>query len=255
MFVEIFLSMRKIIVVVFILFTVGIVAAQNDSTKLLVGFPITNYMVALNDSTKLVQIVPGGIWDIKDKQLGLVRAIYRDGRIDTTMKGVGKCQLIKQDYYYFAINIKQNGSTLKAGDLLYTFIPMRDKYVGKLTKIATHYISLQRVTEGYFFNRGDVFLNYDPKKEEALLDSMVADIHFTGKYFMDNDQSMNKKITSGRFDDKMVLETLMTIGRKDVSDFIDYMIARFYLYAGNSWKISELFATWLVAGAPGIIRN
>ncbi|MES1216183.1 MAG: hypothetical protein ABUT20_11755 [Bacteroidota bacterium] len=247
--------MRKIILAVFIFFTAEIVAAQNDSTKLLVAFPITSYLLDLNDSTKLVQIVPGGLWEIKDKQLGLVKGLYRDGKADTATRGWGKCQLIKGDYYYFAIHKENSGSEFQAGDLLYTFMQMPLKYVGRLTKIATHYVSLQKVTEEYFFNRGDVFLDWDQQKETALLDSMVADIHFTGKYFKENNPGMNQKISGGRYNDKMVLETMMIIERKDISDFLDYIIARPRLYAGNNWKISEIFATWMVSGAPTVILN
>src|SRR5258706_11439040 len=127
--------MRKIMLAIFILFATKIVA-QKDTAKLLVGFPITSYMVDLNDSTKVVQIVQGGLWDIKDKQLGLVKGIYRDGHVDTAMKGWGKCQLIKGDYYYFAVHYGNKAPELTAGDLLYTFIKMPDQYIGQLTKIA-----------------------------------------------------------------------------------------------------------------------
>jgi hypothetical protein len=247
--------MRKIMLALFFFFTAEIIAAQKDTVKLLVGFPITSYMTDLNDSMKLVQIVPGGLWDIKDKQAGLVKGIYREGKPDTTTKGWGKCQLIKGDYYYFAIHIIDGATIFTAGDLLYTFIKMPGKYIGRLTKIAGHYISLQKVTGENFFNRGDVFLGWSKQKEDALLDSMVADIHFTGKYFTKNNPGMNEKISTGRFTNKMVFETMMTNNRKDVSDFLDYIIARPLIYAGNSWKISEIFATWLVNGAPAVIPD
>ena len=111
--------------------------------------------------------------------MGLVKDIYRTGKIDTTLKGFGRCSLIKGDYYYFAIRHEKNAPSLTPGDLLYTFMLMPDKYIGQLTKIAAHYISLQKVTEEKFYNRGDVFLDWDKQKETALLDSMVSDIHFT----------------------------------------------------------------------------
>lgn len=231
------------------------IATQIDTAKLLVGFPITNYMVDLNDSTKLVQILPGAIWNIKDKQLGLVRGIYRDGHVDTASKGWGKCQLIKGDYYYFAIGVLRNGAALMAGDLLYTFIDMPGKYIGQLTKIAARYISLQKVTEDFFYNRSDVFLDWSKEREEAVLDSMIVDIHFAGKYFNENSLSMNKKITTGIYNNSMVFETMMVVGRKELSDFLDYIIARPNNYAGHDWKISEIFATWLMAGAPTVIRD
>jgi hypothetical protein len=245
--------MRRILIGIFILFATKIVA--QDTTKLLVAFPITSYMVDLNDSTKLVQIVAGSTWNIKDKQLGLVKGIYRDGNADTATKGYGKCQLIKGDYYYFAIGSGRKESSLKAGDLLYTFIDMPGKYIGQLTKIASKYINLQKVTEEFFYNRDDIFLNWDKQKEGAILDSMVADIHFTRNYFKENNPSMNQKIASGFYINSMVLDVMMTIRPKDLSDFLEYIIARPNLYAGNNWKISEIFATWLISGAPTIIKN
>ncbi len=244
--------MRKIMLGILIMLATKIVA-QKDSIKLLVGFPITSYMVDLNDSTKLVQIVPGGIWNIKDKQMGLVKGIYRDGHADTASKGWGKCQLIKGDYYYFAIITGPNGPSLIAGDLLYTFIGMPDKYIGQLTKIAARYTGLQKVTEEFFYNRGDVFLNWNKDKEDEVLDSIIADIHFTGNYFKENNPSMNQKIISGFYKNRLVLDIMMTVRPKDLSDFLNYIIARPNMYAGNNWKISEIFATWLVAGAPVVI--
>jgi hypothetical protein len=250
MFTEIFI-MRKLMLAAFILFASKIIA-QTDTIKLLVGFPITDYMVDLNDSTKIVQIVPGGIWEIKDKQVGIVKGIYRDGHPDTAMKGWGRCSLIKGDYYYFAIHYSAGAPPLITGDLLYTFIQMPLKYIGQLTKIAAHNIRLQKVTDENFYNRGDVFLEWNKQKEDALLDSMTADIRFTGKYFKENNPGMNKQIVTGTFTNKMLLETMIITRRKDVSDFLDYIIARPRNYAGHDWKISEIFATWLFAGAPTV---
>jgi len=253
MVTEIFF-MRKPTLAVFILFAVK-TFAQTDTTKLLMAFPITSYMVDLNDSTKVVQVVSNGIWEIKDNQLGVVKDIYRDGHVDTAMKGFGRCSLIKGDYYYFAIHYKHNASPLTAGDLLYTFIPMPGKYIGQLTKIATHNITLQKVTNENFYNRGDFFSDWNKQKEDVLIDSLVSDIQFSGKYFLENNPSMNKQITTGNYKNKMILETMVATGRKEVSDFLEYIIARPGKYAGNDWKMSEIFATWVFSGAPAVIRN
>ena len=243
--------MRKILLIVCILCATKLIA-QKDTVKILVGFPITSYMVDLNDSTKIVQIVPGGIWNIKDKQLGLVKDIYRDGKVDTVLKGWGRCHLIKGDYFYFAIHYLPDAPPLIAGDLLYTFIPMMNIYMDRLIKIAAHYIVLQKVTDENFYNRGDIFLDWNKEKEEALLDSMVADIRFTGNHFKVNNPSMNKKITTGTYKEKMIFETMISIKKKELMDFLDYVIARPGNYAGHDWKISEIFATWLLAGAPTV---
>src|SRR5882724_7171393 len=223
--------MRKIFLVIFI-FTATDIVAQKDTAKLLVGFPITSYMVDLNDSTKIVQVVPTGLFEIKEKQLGLIKDVYRNGKVDTTIKGFGRCSLIKGDYYYFPIHYGKDAPSLTAGDLLYTFMPMPDKYIGQLTKIAAHYISLQKVTEEKFYNRGDVFFEWNQQKETVLLDSMVNDLHFTGKYFLDNNPDMNKKIIDGTYRNKMMFDIMIAATKKDLSDFLDFVIEWAGKYAG-----------------------
>ena len=66
---------------------------------------------------------------------------------------------------------------------------------------------------------------------------------------------MNVKIKGGKYDGKLVLNTMMICGKGDVTDFLEYMIARPRLYAGHEWKISEIFATWLSEGTPTVIKN
>ena len=61
---------------------------------------------------------------------------------------------------------------------------------------------------------------------------------------------MNKKIANGTYRDKMMFDIMKTATRKDLSDFLDFVIGWPGKYAGNDWKLSEIFATWLIAGAP-----
>ena len=42
---------------------------------------------------------------------------------------------------------------------------------------------------------------------------------------------------------------------EDIKDFFGYVITHPLLYAGNKWKVSEIFATWLSEGAPVVIAE
>lgn len=233
----------------------GFVFAQSDTMKQLRAFPITDYIIDLNDSTKLVQLeMPDG-QIIKYKQLGLIHGVYNTSSDDTVSKGYGRCYLIKGDYYYFAISQNKSGVPLKEGDLLYTFIEKTDIWSGRIPKLASHFIQLQDVYENRFYDRYLVFLNWTQDEEASLMDSMVADIHFTGKYFQENDPSMDIVLKSGKYKGKKVLSVMVDCKTGDLTDFIDYVIARPRLYAGRQWKLSEVFATWLEAGAPTIIKD
>jgi hypothetical protein len=228
---------------------------QKDTTKWVRAFPITDYMRDIGDSIKIVQVnLPSGV-KIAEKQIGLLKGIYRDKHSDTIVIGAGRCNLIKGDYYYFTINYKQSGTLPREGDLLFTMVDKEPIYYGNIVKIASQFIGLKNVYGNPLYDRYNVFSKWNKNNEEALIDSMVTDIHFTGNYFLTNNPSMNVKVKGGKYDGKMVLNTMIASNRQDVNDFLEYMIARPRLYAGHEWKISEVFATWLSEGAPTVIKN
>src|SRR5690242_7810714 len=111
--------MRKIILPLLLLVARSSFAQEEDN-KLIWAFPITDYIVDLNDSTKVVQVqLPDG-FPVREKQFAIIKGVYIDSHSDTSEKGYGRCQLIKSDYYYFSIGNNKSGIPLKKGDLLYT---------------------------------------------------------------------------------------------------------------------------------------
>ena len=229
--------------------------AQTDSSKWFRAFPITDYIVALNDSTKLVQLeMPDGL-RIVEKQLGILWGVYNSSKEDAVQKGYGRCQLVKGNYFYFSIGNNKSGKEIQKGDLLYVLLEKTPVYYGRVPQLAGHFIRLQDVYERSLFDRYTVFSNWTAKDEKNLVDSMVADIRFTGKYFMENNPSMDVPITTGDYAGKKTLYVMSVCTAADVNKFLDYMIARPRLYAGREWKISEVFATWLSEGAPTVVKD
>ncbi len=225
-----------------------VVKAQKD--QWLRAFPITSYIVDGNDSVKIVQLeMPDGVL-LKEKQLGIVQGIYETSHSDTTRKGYGRCYLIKGNYYYFAITGNKSGEPLKGGDLIYTLMDKSNIYYGQAAKLAGHFIRLQSVFEEPFYDRYLIFNKWNEEDEKKLIDSIINDIRFTGNYFLENDPSMDKNITTGLFKGKRVLSVMKDCKQEDVINFFNYIIARPRLYAGKTWKVSEIFATWASEGAP-----
>ena len=261
--------MKKIIFIACLLAT--LTTSAQDTTQVVRAFPITDYMVDLNDSIKLVQLQLPDRISIPEKKLGVLKGMYRDKRSDTITIGVGRCQLsfvgvntnkLAGDYYYFAINYKKSGTQPRSGDLIYMMMSFggentnKEKtpvYQGLVVRLAAHFIGLQDVYEKRLYDRYTVFYNWTREDEEALLDSLVADIRFTADYFLKNEPSMNVPIKSGPREGKMLFNTMLTCTRQEVIDFLEYMIARPILYAGHEWKWSEVFATWLSEGGPTVV--
>lgn len=246
--------MRKIFIATLLLFSLHCFS-QNDSTKWLRAFPVTDYMVDLNDSVKLVQIHLHDGLSLKEKQLGVLYGIYNSSKDDAVQKGYGRCQLIKGDYYYFSIGNNKSGKVIQPGDLLYASAKPTGIYFGLLPKLASHYIQLDDVYDNALYDRYSIFLQWEEPDEMKALDSIRADIKFTGNYFQKNDPSVDKLISSGPFKGKKTLEVMINCRKEDIRNFFEYILARPRLYAGKEWKVSEIFATWLSEGAPMVIKE
>lgn len=230
--------------------------AQQHKDTVLWAFPITDYMVKLNDSVTVVQVeLPQQVHFILDEQPGLLRGIYRNNAADTGRKGFGKCHLIKGSFNYFSIKMAK-GKKPQKGDLIYTFIPApANSYQSPLFFCALQNITFLTVRDSAFYEPDNFLLKRTQVQDDKLLDKMIDDIHFTGNYFLQNDSSMNKPVETGRLKGKGVLNEMIQAKKEDLIHFLQYVAVRYANYAGNTWKISETYATWLMAGAPEVTEN
>ncbi len=247
--------MKKYIFFWLLLISVTSFAQADTINKILRAFPITDYMLDLNDSTKLVQIEMPENLKLKDKQIGLLYGVYENSSATAIQKGYGKCQLIKGNYYYFAISNNSSGQSLVKGDLLYTFMEKTKIYNGQIPQLAAHFIRLLDVYETALYDRYTIFLKWSREDENEMLDSIVADIRFTGNYFIKENPSMDVLIQKGDYKGRKTLYVMAECQQADVIKFLDYMIARPRNYAGKEWKVSEIFATWLSEGAPTVLKE
>jgi hypothetical protein len=245
----------KLILLLINLFSAVCCFSQRDPGQMLRAFPVTSYIVKLNDSVNVVQVkLPEGT-KMPDKQLGLLKGIFRNSPDDTVQKGYGRCHLVKGNYYYFSIGNNNSGRAISEGDLLYSFMPVQEIHIERFAQLASHQIGLLDVYEKGFYDRYQIFQSWNKVDEEQVMDSIVADLKFTGEYFSKNSPDMDKAVALGPFKGKMIFAVMKSCELKTVTDFLDYLIARPRLYAGKEWKVSEIFATWVVNGAPAIVKN
>jgi len=230
--------------------------AQTDSVERIFAFKITDYINSLNDSSSLVQILkPSTVpLSIKEKQVAVLYHCFKSGEIlDTATIGWGKCQLIKGDYYYFSVHL--NGTQVASGgDLLYANLKMPYVYDGLLLKIMNRAIQFNNVYDLPFISTDAVFTN-TKKDESDVLDSMISDIRFTGKAMVQQMPEQNKVVESGIYKGQKLLEAMQKVTRPQLESFLKYVAARPTKYAGNTWKISETYATWMAAGTPTVLED
>jgi hypothetical protein len=245
---------RTSVVLLLILFyTPGF--SQKDSTEAFFAFRITDYTMKLNDSVTVVQInLPDALpVSITNKQIGILKHRYEDGTLDTNLIGWGRCHLIKSNYYYFAIH-KYREEEPEQGDLLYTKCKTPVFYKSPLFDINRHAINLTTVEELQFCHAGEIF-TLNTEKENRILDSMVADIRYTGRVMKTQIPDQNQLVDGGIFDGKKLFDAMELTGKKELLEFLKYIVARPEKYAGNTWKLSEIFATWVVSKSPQVVEK
>lgn len=249
--------MKPVIVFLSLLFISFSNYAQTDTVTALFAFPVTEYMPEKRDSIVIVQVqLPdASVVDIPEKQLCVVRHRYSAGKpLDTASIGWGRCQLVKGDYRYFGIHLYK-GQQIEPGDLVYTKLSIPLAYYGHLFHLSRNYIHLQMVDDSYIYRREDVYLFQNREEEWRLLDSFVSDIQYTGREMLKQMPENNQLMNEGLFKGKKLFDAMQQATRADLIKFLRYINARPVKYAGQSWKISEIFATWMVNGTPTVVGD
>ncbi|WP_448529083.1 hypothetical protein [Raineya sp.] len=228
-------------------------SAQNNEDKYLASFKITDYILK-EEGAYIVQAYSPKI-KIPEKAI----AILYDSNLEQE-RGYYKCLLIKGDYYYFACNTKDEKtyqSPPKAQDILMVVMPkspnMYFEQIGTLAAYGVEIIDTEK--EEPIFQVAEVLSSWTKEKEEQALQKMVEDIRLVGKYMKENNPEIDRTIEKGSYKGKKMLDVMMKAEKNDVKRFISYIKARPAKYIGQKWKISEIFATWIVEGSPEPIKK
>jgi hypothetical protein len=234
-----------------LLITTGKSFSQADTSQKFFAFRINDYKVKLNDSVIIVQVSLPDAWPLRVQkgQMAVLKHRFESGKpYDTSIIGWGRCDLIKSNYYYFGIHHDQEQEP-QQGDLLYTKMSVPVVYNGVLYKAGSHAISFTKVDESQFYYNVDIF-SMQKEKEAEILDSMAADIQFTGKAMLKQSPEQDRDVKGGIYDGKKLFTAMQQVKRSEVEEFLNYVIAWHGKYAGNVWKISEVFATWMINATP-----
>jgi hypothetical protein len=247
---------RIIFIFLMLLYSGNQLLAQKDSVEKLVAFKITGYIKTLTDSSVAVQVFKPASVPVKisDKQLGVLYHAYKPNAVlDTAMIGWGRCSLIKTDYYYFGIRL-QRMQQASEGDIIYVRAKVPYVYDGLLLNVMNHAIQFTNVYGDNFMNSNAIFTN-TKEDEESILDSMISDIRYTANAMFQQMPEQNQVIKDGIYKGQKLFTAMLFAKRSELELFLKYVIARPKNYAGNNWKISETYATWMVGGTPTVVKK
>ena len=96
-----------------------------------------------------------------------------------------------------------------------------------------------------------------PWHQNHVLKNMLEDIHFTGQALKEQGDGQNQRIVGANnpYAGRMLFDLMAEAKTEDLQAFLRYVEARPFIYMAGRWKIAEVFATWVVEGAPRVIEK
>lgn len=93
--------------------------------------------------------------------------------------------------------------------------------------------------------------------KKSILEDMLKGLHEMAKALKEQNDSQNQKVEGkdNPYAGKMLFDVMENATVEDVWMFLEYIAARPYIYMAHKWNFSEIFATWVVNGAPRVVKK
>lgn len=221
----------------------------NNNKNDLFVFPVDSVR-KLNDSMKFVRILLPENSTLQQNQACIVIGNKRlRGTAKEMTIGNGTFKLNTGGYSYFTLLLANKDSIPKKGDLLSTPLYYPANFKGRIYQLIRQSVYLKTSSgDSVFSFKKAMYL--DEKSENALIKTLVDDIHYVAKEMKKQQDGQDQMIKGGMFNGKKLFDAMALSTQDQLNSFLDYIIARPVLYATNAWSISEIFATWMVGGTP-----
>ena len=203
-------------------------------------------------------IYEGGKLGVKVGQQGKVFGTYSSAKPNRSQKELGFSTIVKvmgdtiiakttlykpniadervmaNDYLSLDINLPQNNCNSLFHELALMQITFLDNSRAKL-------YSLKQI------------LTKDSKAlEDSIINTGIVDIKSIYDMVKDDDKykSLKVKMTDGRYKERTVLDVMAKTTKADIIGFLKFVKSYPGKYIGTSWKLGEVFATWVINNAP-----
>ncbi len=102
--------------------------------------------------------------------------------------------------------------------------------------------------EKYFYDMTEILYSDSKDIEQQILEEILADVKTTATAM--REQMESPAVTDGRFKETDVFLAMDNSTTEDLMSFLRYIQSRPRKYQGITWKSSEIYATWIISGAP-----
>jgi tetratricopeptide (TPR) repeat protein len=228
--------------IAFLCFTLTAMAQTQAYTFL---FPITyvDYDIALG------QITVAESFNLQVGQTGKVIGLYNSENVGRNTK-LGDIKIkdldgITVSFDYFS----DSDFEFFEGDLVAVQVELTKGLSDNLQfEMARLHIGLMDIQDEEL-NESELFATvYNETTEKEFFQKLLADIQFVATAM--REQMASPMLESGRYEDTDLFTAMENSTWQDVRSFLRYVQARPTKYQGSTWKISEIYATWLNSGSP-----
>ena len=170
-------------------------------------------------------------------------------------KLVGTGKIVKADSLIAAmVKLDKSEDSLDIGDLVSLKIPVPVVLQRSIfSELAFNKILFTNLNRESFYALPDILYTDNKQKEDSLYAILLKDLHDTYNFMKDREdmrETVNQKITGGRYGGKTFLETLRDAKREDLESFLLFVSAYTDNYRGKDFKLNETFVTWALNKAP-----
>lgn len=188
----------------------------------------------------------GFTYEIESLQ-GEVQGIYKEGETDRN-KVLGTAKLLDSNDKGLIFEWK-NDAKIQIGDLIALNITIeKPAYENIFFHLALKNIRLTSVFGEPFIDNNTMLFNGRAYSMSPIHDMILEDMKLVAKEMR---QKMDEpRIESGLYQGYGLFSAMNVSTMEDINIFLEYIEARPLKYQGREWKLSEIYATWLVSDSP-----
>lgn len=150
---------------------------------------------------------------------------------------------------FYIVNIsKTSNYTLGLNDLIEVEVTSKRKVESIVFELTRNHIRLNSVEGNWLYVPKNVNISFTKAREKDYLIAFLDDIQYTAKEM--RKQMDEPKILRGELEGVGLFDMMEKSTTSDVYAFLTYIKARPSKYRGHTWKISEIYATWMHEGSP-----
>jgi CHAT domain-containing protein len=212
------------------------------------------YTKEVNSDSILAVVYAGKKQGIEVGLTGSVNSKYSSKQLNRSEKEVGFGSVIYASDTTAVIYVRPKEKyKIEVGDYVKLNVKIpKLPYRSIWFELACLDIDFQNLNRDKLYAFNDLLHTDGKKLEDSLLKASASDVFETWDYLKDNESfdSLKLPLKDGRYRGRSVADVMNKCTPKDVMAFLKFVKGYPGKYIGNSWKVNETFATWVLNNAP-----